>query len=288
VPTASSKPAIRKRWSLLPTIRYLTQTEVHVFSFSVSAGMLLSFFPFLTLMLSLNRYVFKWKAGMNAIFFSLSDYFPDTFGQFIQRNFEASLASRGGVQTVSLILLFFTASGIFEPLEVALNRIWNCPTNRSYFKNQLVSLGLIFVCGALMLLSTTLTAWNNQVLNGSSNAQMTMAGNVLSLFFFKLAAIPLSILMLFLVYWLLPNCKVRPSEILPAAIIVGFLLELLKYINLLTWPYLRAKLALEYGPFVYTVTIILWGFVASMVVLGGAHWAKQRSAANATNDPGER
>jgi membrane protein len=288
VPTASSQPAIRKRWSLLPTIRYLTQTEVHVFSFSVSAGMLLSFFPFLTLMLSLNRYVFKWKAGMNAIFFSLSDYFPDTFGQFIQRNFEASLASRGGVQTVSLILLFFTASGIFEPLEVALNRIWNCPTNRSYFKNQLVSLGLIFVCGALMLLSTTLTAWNNQVLNGSSNAQMTMAGNVLGLFFFKLAAIPLSILMLFLVYWLLPNCKVRPSEILPAAIIVGFLLELLKYINLLTWPYLRAKLALEYGPFVYTVTIILWGFVASMVVLGGAHWAKQRSAANATNDPGER
>jgi len=211
VPTASSQPAIRKRWSLLPTIRYLTQTEVHVFSFSVSAGMLLSFFPFLTLMLSLNRYVFKWKAGMNAIFFSLSDYFPDTFGQFIQRNFEASLASRGGVQTVSLILLFFTASGIFEPLEVALNRIWNCQTNRSYFKNQLVSLGLIFVCGALMLLSTTLTAWNNQVLNGSSNAQMTMAGNVLSLFFFKLAAIPLSILMLFLVYWLLPNCKVRPS-----------------------------------------------------------------------------
>ena len=288
MPPASSQPAIRKRWSLLPTIRYLTQTEVHVFSFSVSAGMLLSFFPFLTLMLSLNRYVFKWKAGMNAIFFSLSDYFPDTFGQFIQRNFEASLASRGSVQTVSLILLFFTASGIFEPLEVALNRIWNCPTNRSYFKNQLVSLGLIFVCGALMLLSTTLTAWNNQVLNGSSNAQMTMAGNVLSLFFFKLAAIPLSILMLFLVYWLLPNCKVRPSEILPAAIIVGFLLELLKYINLLTWPYLRAKLALEYGPFVYTVTIILWGFVASMVVLGGAHWAKQRSAANATNDPGER
>jgi hypothetical protein len=63
---------------------------------------------------------------------------------------------------VSLILLFFTASGIFEPLEVALNRIWNCPKNRNYFKNQLVSLGLIFACGAPMLVSTTLTALNKE------------------------------------------------------------------------------------------------------------------------------
>ncbi len=275
--TTSPNPPARSGSNLLPTLRYLTQTEVHVYAFSVSAGMLLSFFPFLTLMLSLCRYVFKWKAGMNAVFFAINDYFPDTFGQFIQRNFEASVGSRGSVQTISLVLLFFTASGIFEPLEVALNRIWHCPKNRSYFKNQLVSLGLIFACGALMLLSTTLTALNNQVLSGSPDAPATMTSNVLGLLFFKLAAIPLSMLMLFLVYWLLPNCKVKPSAILPAAIVVGFLLELLKYINLLTWPYLRAKLALEYGPFVYTVTIILWGFVASMVVLGGAQWAVFRA-----------
>jgi membrane protein len=264
-PATSVRPSIRNVWNLLPTLRYLTQTEVHVFAFSVSAGMLLSFFPFLTLMLSLCRYVFKWKAGVNAVFFALNDYFPDTFGQFIQRNFEVSIASRGSVQTISLVLLFFTASGIFEPLEVALNRIWQCPKNRSYFKNQLVSLGLIFACGALILLSTILTALNNFV-NGP-----------MAILFFRLAAIPLSMLMLFLIYWLLPNCKVKPATILPAAILVGFLLELLKYINLWTWPYLRAKLALEYGPFVYTVTIILWGFVASMVVLGGAQWAVHRA-----------
>jgi membrane protein len=173
-------------------------------------------------------------------------------------------------------LLFFTSSGIFEPLEVALNRVWNCSKNRSYFKNQLVSLGLIFACGALMLLSTTLTALNNQFLTGPSGKHLAYSADILGVLFFKLAAVPLSILMLILIYWTLPNCKVKVREILPAAIAVGFLLELLKYINLLTWPYLRAKLALEYGPFVYTVTIILWGFVASMVVLAGAQWAANR------------
>src|SRR5271156_1813626 len=141
------------------------QTEVHVFAFAVSAGLLLSFFPFLTVMLSICRYVLKWRAGVSAVYFALNDYFPDTLGQFIQRNFEVTVASRGPVQIVSLVLLFFTASGIFVPLEVALNRIWNCPTNRNYFKNQLVSLGLIFACGALMLFSTTLTALNNEYMS---------------------------------------------------------------------------------------------------------------------------
>jgi uncharacterized BrkB/YihY/UPF0761 family membrane protein len=122
-------------------------------------------------------------------------------------------------------------------------------------------------------------AWNNQAFAGPAGKPPTMVAGILGLVFFKLAAIPLSMLMLFLVYWLLPNCKVKPREILPAAIAVGFLLEILKYVNLLTWPYLRAKLAMEYGPFVYTVTIVLWGFVASMVVLAGAEWAARRAVA---------
>jgi len=265
--------------ALLPTLHYLTQTEVHVFAFSVSAGLLLSFFPFLTLMLSICRYVLKWRPGVSAVYFALNDYFPDTMGQFIRRNFEVTVASRGPVQAVSLILLFFTASGIFEPLEVALNRIWNCPRNRNYFKNQLVSLGLIFACGALMLASTTLTALNNEFLMGASMRHTAPAVNLLGLLLFKAAAIPMSMLMLFLIYWLLPNCQIQPARMVPAAIVVGLLLELLKYVNLWTWPYLRAKLQSEYGPFYYTVTIILWGFLAALVVLAGAEWTARRSQA---------
>jgi hypothetical protein len=183
---------VRTGRAILPTLRYLMQTEVHVYAFSVSAGMLLSFFPFLTLMLSLCHYVFKWKAGVNAVYFALDDYFPDTFGQFIRRNFEVTVASRGPSQLVSLLLLFFTASGIFEPLEVALNKIWRCSKNRNYFKNQLVSLGLIFACGALILISTIFTALNNQFLAGVAGRQAPTEANLLGLIFFRLAAIPIS------------------------------------------------------------------------------------------------
>lgn len=260
-------------------------TEVHVYAFSISAGILLSFFPFLIVMLSLWRYVFKWRGGVNAVYFALDDYFPDVFGHFLRRNFEATIESHGQVQVLSLLLLFFTATGIFEPLEVALNRAWKCSGNRSYIKNQLVGLGLIFACGGLMLLSTMFTAFNNRVLQQAEGTSVARVANFVGLIAFKVAAIPMLMLMLFLIYWLLPNCKIRPSRIAPAAIVVGFLLEILKYINLLTWPYLRAKLSVEYGPFYYTVTIILWGFLASMVVLAGAEWTARQYQAEAALMP---
>lgn len=263
--------------ALLPTFRYWMDTEVHVYAFSISAGILLSFFPFLIVMLSLCRNVFRWRAGVNAIYFALDDYFPDVFGQFLRRNFEATLESHGQVQLFSLLLLFFTASGIFVPLEVALNRAWKCKSNRSYLKNQLVGLGLAFACGALMLVSTVFTALNNQYMRGVGGKTMQFIANFYGVVGFKIAAVPLMMFLLFLIYWLLPNCSIKPVRIVPAAIVVGCLLEILKYINLLTWPYLRVKLGMEYGPFYYTVTIILWGFLASMVVLAGAEWTARRS-----------
>jgi YihY family inner membrane protein len=268
--------------ALSPTARYWMQTEAHVYAFAVSASILLSFFPFLIVILSLCQHVLKWRAAVDAIYFALNDYFPDPLGDFIRRNLRATVASRGPLQTFSIVLLLFTANGIFEPLEVALNRIWNCPRNRTYLRNQLVSLGLIFACGGLVLISTTLTALDRQFLTQVNGWAPGLAG-FLGPALFKAAAVPVSMLMLLLIYWLLPNCRVRVTDILPAAIGVGLLLELLKYVNLLIWPLLRNKLALEYGPFVYSVSIILWGVVASMIILAGAEWAARRAQRTIVN-----
>jgi membrane protein len=87
---------------------------------------------------------------------------------------------------------------------------------------------------------------------------------------------PLSMLSLFLVYWLLPNRPVEPRRVAPVAITVGLVLESLKYVNLVISPYLTAKLKYEYEPFQISVTILLWSFVSAMVVLAGAHWTARQ------------
>jgi uncharacterized BrkB/YihY/UPF0761 family membrane protein len=223
-------------------------------------------------MVSLCRYVFHWPGAVDAIMIALRDYFPAEMVAFIERNVKATVSSRGPMQFGSILLLFFTANGVFEPMEVALNRAWGITKNRSFLKNQLVSMGLIFLCGGLVLLSIVFTAANQQMLEHSSWGQSS-AGSILSIVFFKSAAIPVTMLMLFLIYWLLPNRRLPWRKIVPVSIFVGLALEGLKYVNLLTWPYLRMKLEQEYGPFINSVTIVLWSFLASMVVLAGAEWS---------------
>ena len=250
-----------------PTLRYLMETEAHVYALAVSASVLLSFFPFCNVMLSFARNVLHWRAAEEAIYLALNDYFPGEMAAFVKRN----LALKGDLHLLSMVLLLFTANGIFEPLEVALNRTWGVHQNRPYWKNQLVSLGLIFACGALALASVMFSAMNRAWVEGFTGSFHWM-GVWMNVLLFKLGAVPLSILSLFLVYWLLPNRKVPAARVAPVAIYVGLILEAMKYVNLALTPWLEAKFEHEYFIFRHSVAILIWSFLGSLIVLAGAEW----------------
>lgn len=258
------------RWT--PTIRYLSQTEVHTYALSIAASVLLSFFPFLIVMLTLVRNVLHSRLAENALIFALHDYFGSDLGEFINRNL--TKVNHGRFQITSVILLLFTANGIFEPLEVALNRAWGVTENRSYIGNQLLSLFLIIICGGLALGSVLLTAMNTSFVASQYGIKVFPAW--LSLAIFKAGAIPVTILSLFLVYWLLPNRRVPVRRIVPVAAMVGLALEVLKYLFLIAWPWLDQKFQNEYGPFRYSVGIIVFSMLSSFVVLAGAEWSARK------------
>ncbi|MGA2769394.1 MAG: YihY/virulence factor BrkB family protein [Bryobacteraceae bacterium] len=261
------------RWR--PTLHYLAQTEAHVYALAIAASVLLSTYPFLIVITSFCRDVLHWRAAEQAIYLAIGDSFAGEPGQFMLKNLQAWFKVNGKIHLTSMFLLLITANGIFEPLEVALNRAWGVARNRSYIKNQLVSLGLIFVCGGLALLSLMLTALNSRWLPAAGSLN-TGFGVWINLLMFKLAAVPISILALFLIYWLLPNRKVEPARVAPVAILVGLALEALKYVNLVVAPLLQAKLHREYLIFEHSVTILLWSFAAAMIVLAGAHWTARQ------------
>lgn len=252
------------------------ETEVHVYAFSIAASVILSFYPFLLVMISMFHNVLHWDSAVDAMFLALDDFFPGYFADFMRRN----LTAPRRIEWLSILLLLFTANGVFEPLEVALNRIWGIAKNRSFLRNQLISYALIFVCGILALLSTSATALNQQFITNMLGSDALVA-TVLSIVAFKVAAIPLLMLGLFLVYWILPNGKVPLNRTIAAAIVVGLLLELLKYASILLSPWLYAKLHREYNVFVNSVTIILYSFFASMLFLAGAEWAARPARAGA-------
>ncbi len=259
---------------LKPIFRYWMETEVHVFAFSIAANVLLSFFPFLIVCVSLGGLLFNRDTVISALDLAFRDFFPSAMGRFMHNNIPAAQP----VELLSVFILLFSANGIFEPLEVALNKAWGISKNRSFLRNQVVSLVLIFACGTLALFSLGLAAVRQSNLTGFAIEAW------ISAMFYKAAAVPITVLVLFLVYRFLPNGRPPVHRVLPAAIGVGILLEGFKTINTWIWPAFDEKLQREYGVFRYSATLIFLSFLTSMLVLGGAKWAARGHRFDGVNE----
>jgi len=250
------------------TAKYLLRTEVHTFAFSVAANAILSFFPFVVLLMTLIRRVFHSRVMYDVVVELLRDYLP-AGQEFVIRNLTAMVSSRQRVQLVSLIILLVTSSGIFMPLEVALNRIWRFPNNRSYVHNQLISLGLAFGCGVLALLSVAATAGNVALMSFLLRSHGSGFIRLVGFFVMKAFAIATSIAIFFLIYWVLPNGKVPARAVLPTAIIMGLLSEALKFGYIMALPWLN--FGEVYGPFALSVSLMFWAFLTGLLLLAGAN-----------------
>ena len=234
----------------------------------MAANAILSFFPFVVLLMTIIRRVFHSEVMVGVVKDLLRDYLPAGQG-FVIRNVEAMVNARQRVQVFSLIILLVTSSGVFLPLEVALNRVWRFEKNRSYLGNQLVAFGLAFACGLLALISIALTAgpvaFMEFILRGYGTGFVRLVGFLMM----KVFAIAASIAIFFLIYWLLPNGKVPVRTVLPAAIIMGLLSEALKYAYILALPWLNFQEI--YGPFALSVSLMFWAFLSGLLLLAGAN-----------------
>ena len=271
---APASPALPARGAglystlLLSTIKYLFRTEVHTFAFSVAANAILSFFPFVLLLMTLIRRVFHSRVMYDVVLQLLRDYLPAE-QDFVIRNLNALVNARHRAQVVSLLILLVTSTGVFMPLEVAMNRIWQFPNNRSYLGNQLIALGLAFACGVLALLSIALTAENFSLLTTLLRGHGIFIIRVVGFLVMKASAIVATIAIFFLIYWLLPNGKVPVRAVLPTAVVIGLLSETLKYAYILALP--RLNFQEVYGPFAVSVSMMFWAFLTGMLLLTGAN-----------------
>jgi membrane protein len=256
--------------------RYMAQTEVHTYAFSVAANAILSLFPFIVMMFTIARLVFHSTAMENAIA-DMIRYFLPTGQQFVTKNMEIVAHAHSGVRVASVVMLLISSTGVFLPLEVALNRVWGVTKNRSYFKNQLVSLCLAAGIGTLALISVAITAAQRSVLQAVFLGHTdNMAFNFVSHWLLQISAAFASVLLFFLVYWILPNRKLPVRAVLPTAIVIGLSWEGAKMLYVAALPWM--DLQKVYGPFSVSVSLMLWAFVTGLLLLAGAHYSASRHA----------
>jgi len=280
-PSLKASPAIRveEGGTLAQVIalgRYMAKTEVHTYAFSVAAQVILSLFPFIVLLFTLSEKVFHSERMVDVVSDMMSNFLPNN-QDFVVRNMKFLAHSHAGTRIFSLVMLLITTTGVFLPLEVALNSVWGVKKNRSYLRNQVVSIGLAIGVGVLAMASVALTAAQRTVLGWMFFGHTdNIVFNFVAHGFLEICAVCSGIGVFFLIYWGLPNRKVPPKAVLPTAIVVGVIWAIAKYIYI--WVLPKLDFNAVYGPFRVSVSLMMWAFISGLLLLAGAYVSATREA----------
>lgn len=254
----------------LPLFRYLfLHTETHAFCGSLAFFAFLTFYPFSFMLLSFTKYAMKWEIAYIFITDTLREYYPIS-QDFLIRNLGASVHKYGDhLQVDSVFWVILGAAGIFIPTETALNKVWELGQSRPYWKNQLVGFFVTTACFLMAIVFVVATTMLQSMIRWVMPGLLEEA---LSYLAFKLAAICFTSSIIFLFYKFLPNGEVRGKDVLPAAVVAGFVGELVRNVYFFLLPYLNFEKT--QGPYYVSVSFLLFAYVEAFVFLGGAYLAK--------------
>ena len=255
-------------------IRYLLDSEVHTFAFSVAANAILSFIPFVVLLYKLTHFVFRseeMRKVMGDVIGDMVQYFFPSNQGFVADSLKG-IASMHSVTILSLVMILIACTGIFLPLEVALNQAWGVKKSRNYLLNQAVAFGLALLMVVLGMGSVYINAFarnalafmffqhvDNFVFKGISFILLAVSAGVASILFF------------FSIYWALPNRKVPWRPVLRIAVITGVIWLASKYLFVAILPLLDLKAL--YGPFYVSVGMLFWAYTSGLIMFAGAQFS---------------
>jgi YihY family inner membrane protein len=246
---------------------------------AISTCAVISFFPFTILLISIVENVFHFDTATVWIRQLIAEYLPYLSTQVSSSSMSSSIAldiqthGIGRLQLISALILMISAIGVFIPLEVTLNRIWNAPGNMSFVRNQIISFGVVMLCGAMSLVSFLIGGvilWLSKTTLGLLPYQgFETFAEYLSV---KVLGFILSIALFFVVFKLLPNIRIPFDVTLRASIFTGVVWEIGKYLYLSLLKHL--DLSAIYGAyFTSAVVLILWSYVSAMILILGAELA---------------
>lgn len=252
---------------------YLLDSEVHTYAFSVAANAIISFIPFIVLLYTLSRAVFR-SEMMVRVVSEMIHYFLPSNQDWVAASLAAA-ASHQGVRWLSLVMILVSCTGIFLPLEVALNQAWGVTKSRNYIMNQLVAFGLALLMVGLAVVSILLSTWQRQVLGVLFfHHTENFAFEGISYLWLAISTGVASILFFFSIYWLLPNRKIPAGYVLRTSVLTGIIWLVAKNIFVAVLPHLDLKAL--YGPFYVSVGLLFWAYISGLILFAGAQFSVMR------------
>ncbi len=191
---------------------------------SIAYYALLSIFPFAMLGFAIIGAVTADELNRAAVLDFVLRYFPQQF-EFITQQLDAFRDSTLTLGIAGTLALIWGALGFFGAVSTAVNYAWGVEDTRSYWKHKLFSFVMLLVAGALLVAATLLVS-ASQIVEATWFASvlfqfpglLILRGLVISN-----ATTAMFVLVVGLVYYFVPNAKVRFRDVWIGAFLTGLL-----------------------------------------------------------------
>lgn len=239
---------------------------------SIAYYALLSFFPFLLLVISLLGAITAAEEDRIAVLTFVFRYFPTQL-DFITSQLDALRATRVQVGLAGGLALIWASLGFFGAITSAVNEAWGVEKQRSFLKHRLVSFLMLVAAGGVMILALLFVSAINV-------AQASWFGVVLSRFqwlgavqsvTFRYLTTILLVLGLALVFYFIPNAKTRFRDVWVGAILTGLLWSM-AFDGFAWYIGYNSRLTLIHGSIAAVVVFLLWVYVSAVILMYGVEF----------------
>jgi membrane protein/epoxyqueuosine reductase len=232
--------------------------DIAVLTNAIAFNFLLCLFPLLLVVAGVSQQLpFSRRASL-ALLLVIEELIPFDHGALAESLRGLTRTART-LELFSLLVIVWGSSGIFMPMEMALNKAWGGRTQRDFWKSRLLAFLMTMTGGILVLASVSLTVAARTLSQGLPD--ITRYGA-------KVSALLLTVVLFFLIYRLIPGTPVGSRVALRAAIWAGVVWEGAKYAFVIQLQ--RMNLEAFYGPLALSVSLILWAYISSLVLVFGA------------------
>jgi len=247
---------------------------------SIAYYALLSLFPFFMLAIALLGRAAANARDRTAVLDFVLQYFPSQF-DFITRQLDAFSANVFTAGVAGTIALVWGALGFFGAISTAVNYAWGVEKQRSFWKHKLFSFLMLLVAGLILLIALLLVSASKVV--GASWFAAVLARfpwlGLLRGFTIRHATTLLFIVVVGLIFYFVPNAKVRFRDVWIGALVTGLLWK--GALEGFSW-YMRdmTRFTRVNGSISAVVVFLVWVYVQAVILLYGvqftAAWARVR------------
>jgi membrane protein len=195
-------------------------------------------------------------------------------GETIGGVIDAAIESRGSMTIIGFGFLLWSGLGIFSALSSGISRAFDNAPPRAFLRERLVGLLLMAVTGLLAASSLVIGIVTGILQQAAGDVLARVPGGGTAVW---LVGLLLPILLIFLAFWVIyrvvPNRPVTWGEVLPGAVVAALLWTVLRFG--FTWYATSiAKYDSAFGPLATGITLLVFLYFASVIVLLGAEFAR--------------